>query len=169
MAGILNNIKCLINEVISFFYQPFAKYVPAITFRYGFSGAINTGFDIFLYFIFYNFILKKELVDFGFIAISPHIAAFVFVFPITFSTGFLLARYIIFTQSNLRGRKQLFRYGLTVIGSIIIHYILLKFFVEYLGFWPTIAKIITVALVTIYSYFAQKHFSFKVIRKMIKD
>jgi putative flippase GtrA len=130
---------------------------------------MNTAFDIFLYFVFYNYILQKQLIDFGFIAMTPHIAAFVFVFPITFSTGFLLAKYITFTQSQLRGRKQLFRYGLTVAGSILLHYVLLKFFVENLYFWPTIAKIVTVAIVVVYSYFAQKYFSFRVVKTIIKD
>jgi putative flippase GtrA len=166
---LIRNIRDIINAVIDWFYQPFSKYIPIITFRYGFTGAMNTAFDIFLYFVFYNYILQKQLIDFGFIAMTPHIAAFVFVFPITFSTGFLLAKYITFTQSQLRGRKQLFRYGLTVAGSILLHYVLLKFFVENLYFWPTIAKIVTVAIVVVYSYFAQKYFSFRVVKTIIKD
>lgn len=166
---LIRNIRDIINAVIDRFYQPFSKYIPIITFRYGFTGAMNTAFDIFLYFVFYNYILQKQLIDFGFIAMTPHIAAFVFVFPITFSTGFLLAKYITFTQSQLRGRKQLFRYGLTVAGSILLHYVLLKFFVENLYFYPTIAKIVTVAIVVVYSYFAQKYFSFRVVKTIIKD
>lgn len=169
MIDFLRYIRDLINVIINTFHKPVEKYVPIMTFRYGFTGLANTAFDIFLYFIFYNFIFKKELVHVFFITMTPHIAAFVFVFPITFTTGFILARYITFTQSNLRGRKQLFRYMLTVAGSIILHYFLLKFFVEYLHFWPTISKIITVAIVIVYSYFAQKYFSFRIINTIIKD
>lgn len=159
----------LITDVIDWFYTPFSKYIPIVTFRYGFTGASNAVFDVFLYFIFYNFIFKKELVNILFITMTPHIAAFVFVFPITFTTGFLLARYITFTKSNIRGRKQLFRYGLTVLGSILLHYVLLKFFVEFVGFWPTFSKIITIMIVATYSYFAQKYFSFKIIKSIIKE
>lgn len=169
MSYFFYNIIRLINTVIDWFYKPFRHLIPIVTFRYGFTGALNTSFDIFLFFIFYNFIFKKELVEILFIAMTPHIAAFVFVFPITFTTGFLLARHITFTQSNLLGRKQLFRYGLTVLGSIIIHYFLLKFFVETLGFWPTFSKIITVAFVIVYSYFMQKYFSFRVVKRIVKD
>ena len=119
-------------------------------------------FDILLYFITYNFILNKQIVDLDIVAISPHIAAFVFVFPITFTTGFLLSKYITFTESNLRGRVQLFRYGLTVFGSIVLNYLLLKFFVEVTGLYPTISKIMTTIVVVGYSYVCQKYFTFKI-------
>jgi putative flippase GtrA len=151
----------LINGTIEWFYKPFKKYIPAETFRYAATGGFNTALDIFLYFFFYHFVLHKEIVDLGFVAISPHIAAFIIVFPITFTTGFLFAKYITFTNSQIKGRVQLFRYGLTVGGSILLNYILLKFFVEYLLIWPTVAKIITTVIVVAYSYFIQRFFTFK--------
>ncbi len=140
------------------------NYLPQQTFRYAVCGGANTAFDIFLYFITYNFILNKQVVQLEIVAISPHIAAFVFVFPITFSTGFLLSKYITFTESTLRGRIQLFRYGLTVLGSIILNYLLLKIFVEVLEWYPTISKIVTTAFVVGYSYVCQKFFTFKIGR-----
>lgn len=148
-------------RIIDWFYYPFRKIIPRETFTYAATGGLNTLFDIFLYFIFYNFILGKQIVHLGFIAISPYIAAFIFVFPITFSTGFLLAKYVTFTDSILRGRKQLFRYGLTVAGAILLNYLLLKLFVEYLLIWPTISKTITTVIVVTYSYLVQRYFTFK--------
>lgn len=162
MRKLLVNIRRLISSVIDWFYKPFSKFIPLVTFRYAFTGGVNTAFDIFLFFIFYNYVFDKQILELGFYAMSPHIAAFVFVFPITFTTGFVLAKYITFTQSTLRGRKQLFRYGLTVLGSIVLHYVLLKLFVEYFEIWATISKIITVSIVVVYSYFVQMYFSFKV-------
>ena len=151
----------LILRLLDWIYKPFANYLPQQTFRYAACGGANTAFDIFLYFITYNYILNKQIVQFGFIAISPHIAAFVFVFPVTFSTGFLLSKYITFNESTLRGRIQLFRYGLTVLGSVILNYLLLKVFVEGLEWYPTISKIATTAVVVAYSYVCQKYFTFK--------
>jgi putative flippase GtrA len=159
--NLLINIRKLILIIIDWFYKPFQKYIPKETFRYAATGGFNTTFDIFLYFCFYNFILGKKLVDLGFVVISPHIAAFLFVFPITFTTGFLLARYITFTESPIRGRIQFFRYMMTVAGAIFLNYILLKFFVEYLHIWPTISKIITTVFVVAYSYAMQRYFTFK--------
>lgn len=161
MLELGRRIRKLIISVVDWFYKPFAKYIPLETFRYGATGGANTMLDIFLYFIFYNFILKKQIVTVLGISISPHIAAFLIVFPITFMTGFILAKYVTFTTSLFRGRKQLFRYGLTVLGAIVINYVLLKLLVESVGIFPTPSKIITTVFVVIYSYILQRYFSFK--------
>lgn len=161
MQNLAMNIRRLIIRIIDYFYKPFSGYIPLETFRYAATGGFNTALDIFLYFIFYNFILDKKLVDLYFVAITPHIAAFLIVFPITFTTGFLLAKYITFTSSEIRGRTQFVRYMLAVSGSIFLNYIFLKFFVEYVGLWPTLSKIITTGIVIIYSYFTQKFYTFK--------
>jgi putative flippase GtrA len=151
----------LILNTIEWFYPPFSRFLPPETFRYAATGGFNLFLDIFLYFIFYNFILQKQIVHFGFVSISPHIAAFLFVFPITFITGFLLSKYITFTDSQLRGKVQLFRYALSVAGSIFLNYVLIKFLVEYLYIWPTVSKIITTVFVVAYSYLIQRYFTFK--------
>ncbi len=148
-------------ESINLIHSPFGKIIPALTFRYAVCGGANTVLDIFLYYLTYNFVLGQEMLDLGFVVISSHIAAFMIVFPITFSSGFILAKYITFTQSELSGRIQLFRYGLTVLGSIILNYLLLKLFVEVFYLYPTLSKVLTTIVVVLYSYFVQKYFSFK--------
>ncbi len=154
-------ISGYVNRVIDWFYIPFNQYIPAETFRYAVTGGLNTCLDIVLYFICYNFILDKQVVDLGIVSVSPYIAAFLFVFPVTFSTGFLLAKYITFTSSVIRGRIQLTRYMLTVSGSILLNYLFLKFFVEFLYIWPTVSKILTTVIVVTYSYIAQRYYTFK--------
>ncbi len=151
----------LFTRTINWFYPPFSRLIPPETFRYAATGGLNTALDIFLYFVFYNFILDKQVVDLEFIAISPYIAAFIIVFPITFTTGFLLAKYVTFLDSPLRGKVQLIRYGVSVGGSILLNYICLKLFVEYMHIWPTVAKMITTVVVVIYSYLIQRYFTFK--------
>ncbi len=152
---------------IDWFYKPFRSLLPEQTFRYAACGGGNMVLDIFIYFISYNFILDKQLVDLGFISIAPHIAAFMISFSITFPIGFLLNKFITFQQSDLRGRVQLFRYGIIVLGSIIINYILLKLFVEHLGIYPTPSKMLATGFVIIFSYFSQKHYSFKSTTKQL--
>jgi len=151
-----------IEKAILWFYPPFKSFMPEQTFKYAATGGANTALDIFLYFIFYNFVLDKELVDFGFVAMSPHIAAFLMSFIITFPSGFILAKYISFPGSFLRKRIQFFRYGLSVAGSVILNYIFLKLFVESLGWYPTPSKMLTTLIVILFSYTAQKYFTFKV-------
>lgn len=165
----LHSFKEQVNRIIDWVYKPFANLIPYETFRYGLCGGANTALDIFLYFIFYNFILKKQMVELGFVTISPYIAAFLIVFPITFSTGFLLAKYITFTQSTLRGRIQLMRYGLTVLFSIFLNYAFLKILVETFHIFPTPSKIITTCFVVVFSYFSQKYFTFGNARQRLEQ
>jgi hypothetical protein len=56
-------MKKLIENTIDFFYPPFQKVMNKLTFRYAACGAANTTLDIFLFFISYNFIFKKQLVE----------------------------------------------------------------------------------------------------------
>lgn len=164
MANVANYLRTIIIQIVDYFYAPFQKYIPLETFRYAATGGFNTVLDISLYFIFYNFILDKRVIDLHIVSISPHIAAFLIVFPITFFTGFLLARYITFTSSEIRGRIQLIRYMISVSGSLFLNYICLKFLVEFVGLWPTLSKIIATVIVVIYSYFVQKFYTFKTAR-----
>jgi len=161
MGILATNIRLLIIQVIDYFYTPFRKYIPLETFRYAATGGCNTVLDIFLYFFCYNFVLDKHVVNLQIVSISPHIAAFFIVFPVTFFTGFLLAKYITFTNSEIQGRIQLIRYMISVSGSIFLNYVFLKILVEFGGLWPTLAKIITTCIVVVYSYFTQKFFTFK--------
>jgi putative flippase GtrA len=155
-------MKKLIENTIDFFHPPFQKVMTKLTFRYAACGAANTTLDIFLFFISYNFIFKKQMVELPFITIRPHIAAFMFSFIFTFPIGFLLNRYVVFQESTLAGKKQLFRYFLTVLGAIILNYIFLNLFVEKFHFYPTIAKICTTVIVVAFSYISQSYFTFKV-------
>ena len=161
MVDLFRKIRNYILKVIDWFYFPFLRFIPIEIFRYATTGGLNTVFDLLLYFVFYNYVLDKKIVELGFVAISPHIAAFLIVFPITFLSGFLLAKYVTFTASELKGRIQLFRYGVTVAGAIFLNYIFLKLFVEYFGFYATLSKGITTVIVVIYSYVLQRYFSFK--------
>jgi putative flippase GtrA len=140
--------------------------MPLQTFRYAFCGGSNVAFDIFLYFIIYNFILRKEDVDFGLVVVSPHIAALLFAASITFFTGFLLQKYITFSESYLRGHVQLFRYGLSFAVSLLINYVFLKLFVDHCHIYPTPSKILATGIAVVFSYFAQKHYSFKAEKKI---
>lgn len=154
-------MKKLILSVIDFFYPPFRRLMPIQTFRYAACGGGNTLLDIFIYFVSYNFILEKEVVHTVFGAISPHIAAFLISFTISFPTGYLLNRFIVFPGSVLKGRVQLFRYFLLVMVCIVLNYVFIKLFVEQFYIYPTVAKILTTIIVISFSYLTQKHYTFK--------
>jgi len=169
MKKLLRYIRLAVSWIIDITYPLFHSFIPPETYRYAVTGGMNTVLDILLYFIFYNYVLDKQMLNFGPFAISPYIAAFLIVFPITFTTGFLLAKYITFTQSAIKGRIQLIRYGITVSGSIFLNYVLLKFFVEYLRLWPTFSKAVTTAIVVAYSYIVQRFYTFKTAGRYLAE
>jgi len=145
-----------------------ALYIPQIKslisrdmFGYGLCGATNMVLDTLWYFIIYHYIVAERFINLGFIVVSPHIASLIIVFPITFFIGFWLNRNVAFRVTHLDSRRQLFRYALSVVGSILINYLCMKFFVESLGVWPTPSKMITTVISAIYSFVAAKFYTFK--------
>src|SRR5687768_15194152 len=158
----LRKVRDLILRVADFFYPPFSKLMPKHTFRYLACGSTNTLLDIAIYYCAYHYLLQgQEVSVFGLVNISPHIMAFICGFSITFPISFILSKYIVFPDSQLRGRIQLFRYAVLVGVMITMNYLFLKLFVEVLHFYPTISKIITTVVVAVFSYISQKNFSFK--------
>ena len=157
--------KDFILTVLGVLYFPVRRVMPFQTFRYAACGAANMFLDIFIYFFSYNFVLDKEIVYTPLGAISPHIAAFLIAFIISFPTGFYLNRYIVFPGSGLTGRNQLFRYFLLVLACIFLNYFFIKLFVEQFQIYPTVSKLLTTLIVVAFSYLTQKHFTFRV-RKM---
>ncbi|MDB3907418.1 GtrA family protein [Crocinitomicaceae bacterium] len=158
-------IQKMITALVDLFYPLFKGWMPLKTYRYAVCGGGNLVLDIVLYFIFYNYVLHQEDLELGFVVVSPHIAALFIVFPITFSTGFLLNKYIAFGESNLRGRIQLYRYALVVVGAILLNYLLMKLFVDVMDFWATLSKILVTAISVVYSYTLQNRFTFKVVQE----
>jgi putative flippase GtrA len=146
---------------IDFFHPLFRKIMPLQTFRYAVCGGTNVVLDLVLFFISFQFILHKEVLDLGFIVLKPYNAALIMAFIITFPTGFLMSKYIVWTASNLSGRVQLFRYFILVMTNFFLNYVMMMFFVEFLNFYPTLAKFLTIIIVVFYSYTSQKYFTFR--------
>lgn len=154
-------IKQTLFKIIDFFYPPFKKLMPLQTFRYAACGGGNMILDLSFFTFFYNFIVNKQIVELGFVAISPHIFSFILTFFITFPIGFYLSRYVVWQQTEASKRIQLFRYFVVVMGCVLLKYLLLKLFIEQFMWWPSIANLITIPLVTLFSYFTQRNYSFK--------
>ena len=132
-------IERTLTTVIDFFYPPFRKVMSLELFRYAACGGMNLVLEWVLYYVFYHFIFHAQVFDLGFIAFTPHIAAFVFKFPITFLTGFWMARHISFSGSTLRGRT----------------------FVEVFQWWPTVSYVIISVICVTFSYLTNKFYSFR--------
>jgi putative flippase GtrA len=147
--------------LIDFFYPPFRKFMPLQTFRYAVCGGGNTLLDITLFYISFNFILQKQVLNLGFVSLKPYNAALGMAFCVSFPVGFLLNKFIVFNSSYLRSHVQLFRYVLIVIANLFLNYAIINILVQYMHFFPTIAKIFATVIIVTFSYLSQKHFTFK--------
>jgi len=154
-------ISKLILDLIDWVYPLFRRLMPLQTFRYAACGGGNTVLDILGFFLSYNFLFHKEPIHIGWLKISPHIASFMVSFCVTFPIGFYLSRYVVFQETSVKKTKQLAKYFFVVLGCIFLNYAFLKFFVDFLGWYATPAKILTTFFVVIFSYISQKNFTFK--------
>ena len=158
--------------VLDIFYPVFRRFMPLQTYHYAACGGSNTLFNIFLYHIFYNYVLYKQVLFLGPLAFKPHVAAFIMAFFITFPIGFYLSMYVVFHGSYLRRRIQLIRYLMVALACVGLNYVLLKFFIETLGWQqhPTLALVATAVIVVLFSYFSQRFFSFrKATAKLVQE
>ena len=135
--------------------------MPLQTFRYAACGGGNMLLDIFVFYISFHYILHEKLLDLGWVVFRPWSAALGMAFCVSFPIGFFLSKYIVFSSSELRGRIQLFRYGLVVAVNLLLNYSFLKIMVEYMHFYPTVARIFATGIIVTFSYLSQKHFTFK--------
>lgn len=164
-----NKVRKFIFSILDIFYPLFKRFMPLQTYHYAACGGANTLFNIFLYHIFYNYVLHRQVLDLTFIAFKPHIAAFIMAFFITFPIGFYLSMYVVFQGSFLRRRIQLVRYFIVAMICVLLNYVLLKFFIEVCGWYnhPTLSLALTAVFVIAFSYISQRHFSFQKEKKNI--
>jgi putative flippase GtrA len=159
-------MKRFILSVIDWFYPPFRRIMPLQTFRYAACGGSNTLLDLVIFYISFTYILPKDFVHLPFLTLKSYNMALFMAFCVSFPTGFILMRTLVYPDSNLRRRVQVFRYFVQVITCMVLNYLLINAFVLYAHLYPTIARIPTAALVVTFSYLSQKHFSFRVKQDM---
>ena len=144
----------------SCYIRPVSLILSNELFRYGVCGGMNMFLDLVWYYLIYHYVLFEKYINLGIIIVSPHVAALIIVFPITFLTGFWLNRNVAFRATTFGRGKQLLRYALTVAGAILLNYVCIKFFVECCAIWATPAKALTTIVSVIYSYLVGRYFTF---------
>ncbi len=153
----------LIRRFLDLFYPLVSKLFDKTTYYYAACGVGNLVLSWVLFFLFYQFVFEKKLlyikqIDFVF---TPYTLSAFMCFIISFSIGFMLMKYVVFTQSELKGRIQLFRYGLSAVVTSGANWVLLKSFIEIFEFYPSVANVISTCLIVVISYLIQRNFTFK--------
>jgi len=159
---VLAALRQIILSIIDFFHQPFARWIDKRTFRYLSCGGSGAVLNIGVYYLSYHFLFHEQDVQTSFILVRSAIAAAIVAFCISTPYGFLMSRYIVFQESNLRGRVQLFRYLLTVGACAVLTYFFVPFFHYTCGIYATVANILTNIIVAFFSYAVQRFFTFKI-------
>lgn len=152
-------------SVIDLFYPLLRRWMPLQTFRYAACGGANTLLGLFIYSFSFTFLLNGNDLQLGFYAFKPHVAALFVSFSVNFPIGFILMRYIVFEESTVRGRIQLFRYFILFVFCLFLNYVLLKMLVELLEWNAIVSQVLTTGIVITVSYLSQKHFTFRVEKK----
>ncbi|RYE01213.1 MAG: GtrA family protein [Sphingobacteriales bacterium] len=161
MRQVHHTVRATILRFIDLFYPPFRRLMNIQMFRYAACGGGNTAFNILIYFLTYHYVLHEQVVDFGFWAFEPHSAAVFLAFCCTFPIGFYLSMFVVFQGSYLKRRVQLWRYFLVTMACLFLNWLFVKIFVEVMHFYPTPSYITTVGIVVLFSYLAQRFFTFK--------
>jgi len=133
------------------------------TYYYAACGSGNLVSSWILFFLFYQFLFRKHVFYIAFIdySISAYTLSAFLCFIIAFSLGFTLMKYVVFTKSGLKGRIQLFRYGLSSLVTSFTNWVILKAFIELLGIYPSIANVMSSCIVVVMSYLIQRNFTFR--------
>ena len=153
----------LIRKFLDLFYPMVAKIFDKTTYYYAACGTGNLVLSWILFFLFYQFVFEKKLWHISFInfTFTPYTLSAFSCFIISFTLGFLMMKYVVFTQSELKGRIQLFRYGISAIITSSANWVLLKTFVEIFYFFPSLANVLSTCIVVVISYLIQRNFTFK--------
>ena len=153
----------LIRKFLDLFYPIVAKIFDKTTYYYAACGTGNLVLSWILFFLFYQFVFEKKLWHISFInfTFTPYTLSAFSCFIISFTLGFLMMKYVVFTQSELKGRIQLFRYGISAIITSSANWVLLKTFVEFFYFFPSLANVLSSCIVVVISYLIQRNFTFK--------
>lgn len=153
------------------------RWIPIQTFRYLACGGFNAFLSIFIYHISYTYFFtaklsytylvgkEKFIYLFGNSDINIIYVANMVAMVIGVPIGFVLSRHIVFPESNIHGRVQLFRYIIAAITFVILNYVLMGVLEKIIPYiHPTIRTTFITIIIAILSYISQRVFTFKVVK-----
>jgi putative flippase GtrA len=147
---------------IDFFYPPFKRFISLHNFRYLATGGSTFVLGLVVFWLAYNYLFLTEEVKVLAMTLKRNTMALIVEFAIVIPYSFLLNKYVIFTHSEVKSRTQLFRFLNLQFINMLLNYVLLKFFVEMLGIYPTISRLVVSVGIAGFSYLYQHYFTFSV-------
>ena len=155
----------LIRRFLDLFHPLFARFFDKQTFYYAACGGANLVSSWLFFFLFYQYLFEKRIFNFDIngeiYVVSAYTLSSTLCFVIAFLLGFLMNKFVVFTDSQLIGRVQLFRYAVSSWLSWLCSYLILKTLIEGLQFYPSIANVVASVITVFISYLLQRKYSFK--------
>ncbi len=153
----------ILRAFLDIFYPLVSKLMDKTTYYYAVAGSTNLVLGWLMFalldlYVFQNKIITLPLFDHpvhSYTVVAGICAVFSFLF------GFTMMRYVVFTESQLKGRVQFFRYGLSALISAAVNWILIKLMVDTFAWNATLCNVFASVVVVTISYFLQRKFSFK--------
>ena len=155
----------LIRRFLDLFHPLFARFFDKQTYYYAACGGANLVSSWLFFFLFYQYLFEKRIFNFDIngeiYVVSAYTLSSMLCFVIAFLLGFLMNKFVVFTDSQLIGRVQLFRYAVSSWLSWLCSYLILKTLIEGLQFYPSIANVVASVITVFISYLLQRKYSFK--------
>ena len=153
----------IIRAFLDFFYPIVSRIFDKTTYYYAVAGSTNLVLGWVLFWVLDHWVITSKTVELPLFKHPVHsytvIAAVCGV--VSFLFGFLMMRYVVFTESQLKGRIQFFRYGLSALISATVNWLLIKLMVDTFAWNAYLCNVFASLVVVTISYFLQRKFSFK--------
>ena len=162
------NLKKKLNGLLALFYPLFQGFLTYQVYAYLAVGALNTFLNIALFAIFFHS-MSPDGYALGGVIIESYTISLILAFLLTVPTGYWLAKHFAFNSQSSSGKEdayKLLRYFLVVSQGLISDYLLLKFLVEVLDVYPTVAKVVSTVVILTVNYLLQKFYTFKNVRSV---
>ncbi len=130
--------------------------------RYFFAAITATLVDVSMYFVAYNFILRKQDWDLSFITITAPTISLGISFCFGITTNFTLTKLFVFKESDLRTRYQFIRYVMVALAMLFLNYILMSVLIRQFDWYPTPSRAFAAISIGVLSFTLHKFYSFRV-------
>lgn len=138
------------------------KLLASRIFRYFISAGLATWVDVVVYFLAFNYLYEKsDIVFTEGIVVASTTASLVMSYTAGLITNFTLTKMLVFKESDLQTHQQLFRYILVALLVLALNWLLMRFLIRSMEWYPTIARATSAILVGVLSFSIHKVFSFR--------
>ena len=130
--------------------------------RYFFAAGTATLVDVSVYFITLHYFLHKQNLHLSESVVigAPSVSLFV-SYSSGLVTNFLITKYFVFAESELKGRTQFTRFVAVALVVLFANYLFMSFLIKVMHIFPTPARAISALSIGVFSFTAHKFFSFR--------